>query len=346
MILDLKDKDKITKYNDFIKSSPYGHFQQDMRWARLKKTWERVYFYIEEDSKIKAALSVIYIRDKKTGKNFFYGPRGPVCDPYDIGSIKSLIGEARDFARANDGFLLRLDPYYAYDEELIRLYEVNGLKVRFDKEKSSQPLLNMVLDIKGRNEDEIIASFSKNTRKHIRKSYRDGIETRVLGREEIEILYNQIVETAQRAGIGHRPLDYIKDLYDLYEDESRLSVCFYQGEPVCSSLLIKYGSWATSLYGGSSDKHKDMSQNYQINFEEIKYCIENGIKYYDMGGIFETDGTDGLYDFKKKFTEDNVRQTIGELDIVIDEAAYDLYMTDLNPHYQRKDDELNKDKKS
>lgn len=342
MILDKNNEKLLEKYNNFVKTSPYGHFQQDLRWADLKSAWDSVYFYIEEEGEIRAALSVIYIRDKKAGKNFFYGPRGPVCDPNNIDYYKRLIEEARDFARENDGFLLRIDPYLPYDLEIDESFKKSGLIFSRDKMRSSQPILNMVLDINGRSEEEILGIFSKNTRKHLRKSYKDGIETKILEEEGINILYGQIEETAMRAKIGHRPYEYFKKLYELFKDEIRLSVAFYEGKPVCASLLLCYGNRATSLYGGSSNEYKNMGQNYQLNFEEIKYAIENNIRYYDMGGIFETDGTDGLYNFKKKFTEDNIFETVGEIDIVIDPDVYDLYMKDLNPHYKREENELNR----
>ena len=342
MILDKNNKKLLEKYNNFVKTSPYGHFQQDLRWADLKSAWDSVYFYIEVEGEIRAALSVIYIRDKKAGKNFFYGPRGPVCDPNNIDYFKRLIEEAMDFAKENDGFLLRVDPYLPYDLKIDDSFKMSGLIFRRDKMRSSQPILNMVLDINGRSEEEILGIFSKNTRKHLRKSYKDGIETKILNEEGINILYGHIEETAIRAKIGHRPYEYFKKLYELFKDEIRLSVAFYEGKPVCASLLLCYGNRATSLYGGSSNEYKNMGQNYQLNFEEIKYAIENNIRYYDMGGIFETDGTDGLYNFKKKFTEDNVFETVGEIDIVIDPDVYDLYMEDLNPHYKREENELNR----
>lgn len=342
MILDKNNKILVEKYKDFVKNSPYGHFQQDMRWAELKNTWESVYFYIEEKNQIKAALSLIYIRDQKTGKNFFYGPRGPVCDSQNLNDFTKLIEEAADFARTNDGFLLRIDPYLPYDLDMEKSFENLGLIFRRDKKRSSQPLLNMVLDINSRSEEEILSCFSKNTRKHLKKSYRDGIETKILTEEGIEILYKEIEETAIRANIGHRPYEYFKKLYELFKEEIRLSIGYYEGQPLCSSLLLCYGNRATSLYGGSNDEYKNMGQNYQLNFEEIKYCIENNIRYYDMGGIFETDGTDGLYNFKKKFTEDNVFETVGEIDIVMDPVKYDLYMKNLNPHYEREENESNR----
>lgn len=342
MILDKNNKILVEKYKDFVKNSPFGHFQQDMRWADLKSTWENVYFYIEESGEIRAALSLIYIRDQKIGKNFFYGPRGPVCDPKNLEDFTKLIEEASNFARKNDGFLLRIDPYMPYDLDMEKTFKEAGLIFRRDKTRSSQPLLNMVLDINGRSEEEILSSFSKNTRKHLKKSYRDGIETKILTEEGIEILYKEIEETALRAKIGHRPYQYFKDLYELFKEEIRLSIAYYQDMPLCSSLLLCYGNRATSLYGGSIGEYKKMGQNYQLNFEEIKYCIENKIRYYDMGGIFETDGSDGLYNFKKKFTEDNVFETMGEIDIVIDPVKYDLYMKNLNPHYEREENESNR----
>ena len=342
MILDKNNKTLLEKYNNFVKNSPFGHFQQDIRWADLKTGWDSVYFYIEDGGEIKAALSVIYIKDQKVGKNFFYGPRGPVCDPENIEASKKIIEEAKDFAKSHDGFLLRLDPYLPHDIKMEENFKKAGLIFRRDKMRSSQPLLNMVLDINGRSEEEILSLFSKNTRKHLRKSYKDGIVTKILNEDGIKILYDHIKETALRAKIGHRPFNYFERLYDLFKDEIRLSVAFYDGKPVCASLLLCYGNRATSLYGGSSDEYKNMGQNYQLNFEEIKYAIENELRYYDMGGIFETDGTDGLYNFKKKFTEDNVFETVGEIDIVIDPEVYEVYMENLNPHYKREENELNR----
>ena len=199
MILDKNNKDLVKKYNNFIKNSPYGNFMQDMRWANIKANWESVYFYVEEDDEIKGALSVLYIRDGKVGKNFFYATRGPVCDLRDIELVKKLIDEASAFAKENDGFLLRIDPLVRRDEDLVKLYAENGITIRHDKTTSSQPLLNMVLDIDGRDGEEIFKNFSKNTRKHTRKSYRDGIETREVGEEGVDILYKQVVDTAERA---------------------------------------------------------------------------------------------------------------------------------------------------
>lgn len=57
-----------------------------------------------------------------------------------------------------------------------------------------------------------------------------------------------------------------------------------------------------------------------------------------MGGIFEADDSDGLYRFKRKFTEENVENLIGEIDIVLDEKLYDEYIKEKNPHFKKEEE--------
>ncbi|MCI5839111.1 MAG: peptidoglycan bridge formation glycyltransferase FemA/FemB family protein [Peptoniphilaceae bacterium] len=332
MLLDKSNLEKVNKYEEFVKNN--GVITQDMRWARIKSNWDSDYFYIEKDDKIVAAMSVISIEDS-IGKRFFYCPKGPVCDLKDIDYIKELIDEVKIFAKNNNGFLLRIDPEVRKDEYIIELYEKNGLKFIDNPKISSQPLMSLVLDINGRSEDEIFQNLSKNTRKHIRKSYREGLVTREGNREDIETFYQTTKIMADRANIGHRTLDYFYKLYDTFKDDMRLSFTEFEGEVLCCSMLIKHNDTAIALYGASNEKMRHLNQNYQINWEEIKYCIKNKISHYDMGGIFSTDEDDGLYQFKRKFTEDNVVNWIGFLDIVIDKEKYLKFTKRLNCHFDR-----------
>lgn len=335
MILDRKNPNLVKKYNDFVRNSQYGRLEQDIRRANIKNNRKSVYFYREVEGEISAALSIIYIEDFKVKSNFFYAPRGPVCDPYDLESISYLLEEAQDFAMENGGFLLRLDPEIPYSKDLDDLYRERGLIFRRNEETSSQPLMSLVLELKERNLEEILASFSKNTRKHIRHSYKTGLYTKREGRESLGKFYDMICIMSERAGINHRPYDYFERLFDNFKDQMNLSFTYYEDIPLACSMLIGYGNKCFSIYGASNNEYRNMDQNYQINFEEIKFCIERGYKEYDMGGIFSTDPEDGLYSFKRKFTGDNVVNRIGELDLVLEEEKYQDFMGYKNPHSKR-----------
>lgn len=62
-------------------------------------------------------------------------------------------------------------------------------------------------------------------------------------------------------------------------------------------------------------------------WEEIKYAIENGYSYLDLGGVFSLSKKDGLYRFKENFCYPNkYKAYIGELDVVYDREKYEEFL--------------------
>lgn len=334
MQLDKDDLAKVREYNDFVRNSKYGNMCQDTNWALVKNTWNSVYFYLEEDEKIVAALSIIYIHDKDLDSNFYYAPRGPVCDLKEIDKVVSLIDEARNYIEKNGGFLLRLDPEVVYDENLIEAYKKRNLHFIRDEKSSSQPTRSLILDINHRNIDEIFKNFSKNTRKHIRHSYKSGITSQIVGREKVKEFADTIRTMAQRAGIGYRNEDYFKRIFDAFPNDVVMTFTKLGDDLLSVSMMVCYGRKCFSIYGASNNKFRNLSQNYQINYEEAKYAVENGYEEYDMGGIFSVESDDGLYAFKRKFTEDNVKNWIGELDVIFDLTKYMEFRKRSNPDFE------------
>ena len=67
--------------------------------------------------------------------------------------------------------------------------------------------------------------------------------------------------------------------------------------------------------------------NYNMIWEEIKYAIENGYSYLDLGGVFSLSKKDGLYRFKENFCYPNkYKAYIGELDVVYDREKYEEFL--------------------
>ena len=271
-------------------------------------------------------MSVLSVTDSVAGKEFFYAPRGPVCDLADLESVTSIIEEVKAYAALHNGFLLRIDPEVEHDDELVSRYAQAGLHFLKNPALSSQPLMSLILSFNGRSADDILADFDKNTRYEIRSSYRRNVETYLGTRADLETFYEFMVEMSESKAIGHRPLDYFQRVYDSYSDTSRLHFARYDGEPVAGAMLIGFNKTLTYLYG-ADPIHVRQNQSAQIQFENIKYAIAAGYEKYDLGGIFTTDINDGLYRFKRKFADNKVVHWIGNLDIVLDQAAYDKYYT-------------------
>ena len=126
-ILDLTDIKTVARYEEFIASSPYGHVMQSVNWAKVKDNWDSDYVYLQDEAgNITAALSILSVKNDGVHA-FMYAPRGPVCDFRDIDTVKSLVKEAAPVIEKRNGFVLRMDPEFAYDEEVLAAYRNAGI---------------------------------------------------------------------------------------------------------------------------------------------------------------------------------------------------------------------------
>lgn len=321
------DQDLI-RYNDFVRNSEYARPMQDTNWSKIKSNWTHGFVYLEENKQIIAAMSVIGIKNTN-GKHFLYAPRGPVCDFKDTKLVEALIKEAEPLREKYDAFLLRMDPELNFDEKLVYDYRKMGYDFRsvgIDTHAFTQPRYNMIIDLSSQDEDEIFESFSSKGRYNIRKSIRAGIKTICKTDEEsLDIFYELTKIMAERQGIGHRPKDYYERLIKYLDGKIFLS--YFEDKPLSASLLIPYGNKVYYLYAASSNEMRNKMPNYNMIWEEIKWCLENNYDYLDLGGTFSLDTNDGLYRFKQSFCyPDKYSNFIGELDVVYDREKYEEFL--------------------
>lgn len=314
MLLDFSDKEEIDKIKKFLQDSTFSNIFQSFEWAKVKSNWDLNVFYKKNDDEIIGVIFVISVFNKEHGKKLFYAPRGPVCDIRDIELVKSLVDEVSEFAKNNDAFKLVIDPEVKYDEELVELYEKAGMRfLSKNEEKPIQAPYSAILDIDGREFEEVRKNFSKSTRRIVNKVYREDFNLYVSDkREDIKTFHKLMHIMSHNKNINTRTLDYLYRLYDQFKDVSRITFVEYEGEFIACSWMIIHKDTAFAIYGADPLFHK-LNQSYFLNSEEIRYCCENNIRYYDMGGVFNIDMSDGLYNFKRRFTEDRMIKWIGEI---------------------------------
>ena len=321
-------KEDLDRYNEFVRNSQYGRPMQDINWAKVKENWTSDYIYIEENKQIIAAMSVIGIKNPN-GKYFLYAPRGPVCDFRNYNLVDSLIKEAEVLKDKYDAFLLRMDPEVEFDEKAIYEYRKRNYEVRTfgtDPHSFTQPRYNMILPVSGMSEDELFESFSSSTRRNIRKSYRKDIKTiQETNDKTLDTFYELTKIMAERQEIGHRPKEYFKRLID--NMNGVIFTSYFEDKPLSASILIPYNDKVYYLYAASSNELRNKMPNFNMIWEEIKWCRDNGYDYFDFGGTFSLDSKDGLYRFKEGFCyPDKYTNFIGELDVVYDKKKYQEFI--------------------
>ncbi|MEK3884892.1 peptidoglycan bridge formation glycyltransferase FemA/FemB family protein [Paenibacillus sp. PL2-23] len=330
-IVDITNQEERSRYERFIRMSPFASTTQDMAWSEVKSNWLPLYVYLEEGGEIIAAMSVLMVNAVGDGK-LAYACKGPVCDPRDAELVHRLVQEAEAAVRAQNAFVLRLDPETVYDEGLCERYAELGYVLRsrnVSAKDTTQPRFNMVLDLKGKSEQELLESFHHKTRYNIRLAERKGVTTRYSAeKSDLELFHDLYVIMSNRHGISYRPYGYFSRMLDAYREYTRVYLAEHEGETIAAAVAISYGDKTWYIYGASGNDKRNLMAPHLLQWEMIKWSVEQGKARYDFGGVFKLDQSDGLYRFKEGFCHpDRYTEYIGEIDRVFDEEAYQRFIS-------------------
>ena len=336
-ILDLSNSEAVARYEAFVSSSPYGHVMQSVNWAKVKNNWDSDYIYLQDDAgNITAALSILSVKNDGVHA-FMYAPRGPVCDFKDIDTVKALVKEATPVIYKRNGFVLRMDPEFAYDEEVLAAYrnaDIDNLEITTrgaDERSFSNPRMHMIADISMGSHEGFLQTVKSKNKGKIKVPYKHGLETLRFHRgdpgfeQALDTFYELTKIMAKRQGITHRPKDYFARLFKAFPPEAATlyETRTPEQEVLSSAITLDFNRKCFYIYAASSNEKRNLRPNYQMNNEAIKDAIEQGYTQYDMGGVYEVYSSGGLYSFKKAFCgESGLLEMIGQFDWIFNSDAY------------------------
>jgi lipid II:glycine glycyltransferase (peptidoglycan interpeptide bridge formation enzyme) len=87
----------------------------------------------------------------------------------------------------------------------------------------------------------------------------------------------------------------------------RILICKENGVPVAGLIASVIGDSAIYLLGATSDSGLKSKGAYLLHWTLIHWLKENGIRWYDLGGI-DPEGNPGVYAFKRGFSGQDVCQ--------------------------------------
>jgi lipid II:glycine glycyltransferase (peptidoglycan interpeptide bridge formation enzyme) len=87
----------------------------------------------------------------------------------------------------------------------------------------------------------------------------------------------------------------------------RIVICEQDSIPVAGIVVSAMGDSAIYLLGATSDNGLNAKGAYLLQWTMIQWLKENGIKWYDLGGI-DPEGNPGVYSFKRGFSAIDVSQ--------------------------------------
>ena len=114
------------------------------------------------------------------------------------------------------------------------------------------------------------------------------------------------------------------------EIENLLNLKKEQGDkiPLSGAMFLQTGPETTYLFGGSYQQYMNYPSQYLVQYTAICDAINNNCTLYNFygidGNIKEKGEMHGVYEFKRGF-DGEVREYIGEFDLIINKPLYTLY---------------------
>ena len=260
-----------------------------------------------------------------------YAPRGPVCDLNDKETVKELLTAVKEYGIKNKAYTFKIDTdTLASNSDYINLLKSLGFKFKdhsagFD---TIQARYIFRLDVGGKTEEEVMASFHPKTRYNARLAARKGVTIEIKGAEACEEFHDLMLVTGERDNFATRDTSYFKRIMDAFGDDARIYLAKFEGKTIAGALDVHCGDKVWYVYGASSNEYRNVMPNYLVQWEMIKWALEGGCKVYDFLGIPVNADPEspmiGVYRFKKGFNGE-ILGYVGEFDYVLNPFINTLF---------------------
>lgn len=367
MSLILKEIDKET-HIEFLKNYQTFSFLQLPCWAEVKSGWKSKSVGWFDERKL-VCVGLILIRNiPKTKWSLFYLPEGPVLDPDYAKNVVDWLTPLRDFAKTSGAFNLKLGPqvtintwsaatiksaisdnvyrqFKDVDPDRInpfgheigtKLRNLGGKQIETDGEGFGdvQPRFVFAIDVEGKMDEELLATFSQEWRRNIKKAEKSEVKVRQANFSDLETFHTLYKETAKRDKFTPRPLNYFKQMWkSLNENSNNLAemrLYIAEQENICHAacLWVRVGKHVWYTYGASSTSGRELRPSNAIQWQMMRDARDAGASIYDMRGIAATLNEKsplfGLLRFKIG-TGGKVIQYVGEWDFVLKPLIYKAF---------------------
>jgi lipid II:glycine glycyltransferase (peptidoglycan interpeptide bridge formation enzyme) len=367
MSLILKEIDKDT-HVEFLKNYQTFSFLQLPCWAEVKSGWKSKSVGWFDERKL-VCVGLILIRNiPKTKWSLFYLPEGPVLDPDYAKNVVDWLTPLRDFAKESGAFNLKLGPQVtintwsaatiksAISDNVYRQFKdvdpdrvnpfgheigtklrnLGGKQIETDGEGFGdvQPRFVFAIDVEDKSDEELLASFSQEWRRNIKKAEKSEVKVRQATFSDLEIFHTLYKETAKRDKFTPRPLNYFKQMWkSLNENSNNLAemrLYIAEQENICHAacLWVRVGKHVWYTYGASSTSGRELRPSNAIQWQMMRDARDAGASIYDMRGIAATLNEKsplfGLLRFKIG-TGGKVIQYVGEWDFVLKPLIYKAF---------------------
>jgi len=278
-------------YLNYALNQQYISIYQLPQWGELKKEngWITHLLGLYDDKEL---IGVTLILEKRTliKKSLFYAPRGFLLDFNNQELLQEFVNLLKIYIKEHKGFLLKVDP-----NVILKIYDSNGNEL---ENVGENILINMkkigfkhlgftknfetlqpryICRFKLRETyEKTLESFSKSTRKNIAKVEKNGVHTRKIDVNEIDLFVSLLEETSNDKKFILRPTWYYKKMYELMKDYINLYITYLDTEEYYCYILNEIEKRKKELLNLEKQIQSiNVGNKIKNRLEEIKQKINN-----------------------------------------------------------------------
>ena len=271
-------------WDEFVERHPHGSPFHLLAWKRsIEQTfgYRAIYLVAYEGHRLRGVLPLFYIRNPLAGRVLLSTPfavyGGPLMEGHGVAEV---------FAET----LRRLGEQLRVDHiELRNNHEDQCLGF------SRVPRYVSFTQEIGPNEQAILESIPRKTRRMVRKSLENGLITRRRSdlSSDFERLYQ---ENIRRLGTPAFPRRHFTNLLANFRGNIDIREVVHEGKVIAGVMSLYFRDQALPYYGASDLTANSLAPNNYMYFDQMREAGREGYRLFDFGRSKKAVG--GSYDFK------------------------------------------------
>lgn len=298
------------EFTEFEQNHELGSFYQTVKWGKLKKTngWNYYLVGVKENKKIIAG-ALILKKNVLSRLSILYSPRGFLLDYKNYELLEFFTKNIKKFAKKQHAIFVKIDPAIIYKERnkdgnlvnngidnsniIDSLKELGFKHNGFIDVGNLQPRFAFTLDLNGKSIDEIYNKMETTTKQMIKKDESFGIKTRVMKKDELNKFKDVMEKTSIRRNFIDRPLEYYKNMLDIFKEEIEILFAEINIEEYLNNLNNRKKEEEKKLDNIKDDlKTRKFANNKKANnkINEIQIIIDSLDKKINIANNMKKDG--------------------------------------------------------
>ena len=270
-------------WDDFLRSTPCGQFQQSSLWAEYKASegWKHHRVILTDAAGIVGGFQILW-KQSRLGR-MGYVSKGPVLGLETDENTKAALDRLRDACRTLGLMALIAQPP---DESRILpsvLQEGRFLPNKFKDIVRTTLLLDLTSGMK-----KIESGMSSSARMEVKQAKRREAIVREGDTADISIFFGMIEATCLRQKTKPNPAteENLGALWALFKPHgARIMIAQCRGEDVAGQLCIPFGGRVTIWKKGWTGQHRDCHPNRLLIHTGLEWACAKGLKYWDYAAL-------------------------------------------------------------